>query len=188
MSRRDATGRPGERHLAVEQVAELRRHPGSRRPVRRAIPAGDLAISSARVPEGADLELDLVIESLSEGIVVSGAISMPWTGTCRRCLGPVSGTSTFDLREIFDPHPVEGETWPLDGDSLDLGPMARDLALLDLPLAPLCRDDCPGPAPDVFPARVEDGQADDEGGDEDEDRPAAPGDPRWAALDALDFD
>lgn len=185
MPPRDAVGRPGERHLAVEKVAELRRHPGSRREVRRSIPAGELVISSARVPDGADLDLDLVIESLSEGLVVSGAIAVPWEGACRRCLGPVTGTVVAEIREVYDPHPIEDETWPLHGDTLDLGPMARDMALLELPLAPLCGDDCPGPAPETFPTVIQsDGPAPSAGDD-----PQPPtGDPRWAALDALDFD
>jgi uncharacterized protein len=72
--------------------------------------------------------------------------------------------------------------------------MVRDAALLVLPLAPLCRDDCLGPAPDEFPALVEDaaevtvyhGEA---APDEDEvDDGDGARDPRWAALDQLKFD
>jgi uncharacterized protein len=50
--------------------------------------------------------------------------------------------------------------------------------LLHLPLAPLCREDCRGPAPDAFPAVVA-GELDDEPAD------GPRGDPRWAALDVL---
>jgi uncharacterized protein len=57
--------------------------------------------------------------------------------------------------------------------------------LLTLPLAPLCGDDCKGPAPEAFPAVVEDDAVPSGAGDA---PPDAPADPRWAALDALHFD
>ena len=63
--------------------------------------------------------------------------------------------------------------------------MVRDAVLLTLPLAPLCADDCKGPAPEVFPAVVEGDAAPSADDDEAID---APGDPRWAALDGLRFD
>jgi uncharacterized protein len=79
---------------------------------------------------------------------------------------------------VFEVRPVDGETYPIEGDEVDLEPVVRDAALLHLPLAPLCRPDCEGPAPDVFPTRVE--------GDATDDEPAR--DPRWAALDELRLD
>ena len=74
---------------------------------------------------------------------------MDWQGTCRRCLEPVEGEAEASVKEIFERHPVEGETYLLDGESIDLEPLVRDAVLLALPLAPLCREDCPGPAPEV---------------------------------------
>jgi uncharacterized protein len=61
---------------------------------------------------------------------------------------------------------------------VDLEPVVRDAALLNLPLAPLCRPDCAGPVPDALPVVVE--------GEGDDDAPAR--DPRWAALDELRLD
>jgi uncharacterized protein len=59
--------------------------------------------------------------------------------------------------------------------------MARDAALLGLPLAPLCREDCAGPDPDRYPTVTE----------EELEAAAAtaekPPDPRWAALGDLDL-
>jgi uncharacterized protein len=106
-------------------------------------------------------------------------VEVPWTAECRRCLDPIRDVATVDLREVFEVSPVEGETYPIDGDEVDLEPVVRDAALLHLPLAPLCRPDCAGPAPEAFPATVE-----GEGPEPDE--PAR--DPRWAALDELSFD
>lgn len=167
-------------------IADLRRRPGTRRRVTESVPLPGLSISTAAVPDGAEIEVDLEIEALSEGLVATGTISAPWMGDCRRCLRPVEGRSVVEVREIFQPRPVEGETYPLGDDLVDLEPMVRDAVLLALPLAPLCADDCRGPAPEVFPTGPEGsaGAAED-----DADAGADPVvDPRWAALAELDFE
>ena len=144
--------------------------------------AHELALSSASVPDGAEVVLDGELESISEGIVLTGTVTAPWTGECRRCLRSTSGVLEADVREIFETHPTEGDTWPLRADQIDLGPVIHEAVLLDLPLAPLCGDDCAGPAPDAFPAVVAGASV------EDEDEPVEPTkDPRWAALDDLDL-
>ena len=158
-------------------VMELRRRPGTQREVQLSTSLPGLAISSARVPEGADLVVDATLEAIEGAVTLSGTVTAPWTGECRRCLDPVMGTLEVVLSEVFEPHPVDGETYPIEGDEVDLKPVVRDGILLNLPLAPLCRPDCAGPAPDEFPALVEEGEPGE-----------APLDPRWAALDQLKFD
>jgi uncharacterized protein len=162
-------------------VMELRRRPGTQHEVQVATPLPGLAITSAQVPEGAEIVVDGTLEAIEGAVTLSGTVTAPWTGECRRCLEPVVGTLEVALSEVFEPHPTDGETYPIEGDEVDLEPVVRDGVLLHLPLAPLCRPDCPGPAPDVFPTIVE---ADDTDGEDGE--PAA--DPRWAALDQLKFD
>lgn len=170
----------------VEPVAELRRHLGERKLLQRSFTMDGLSISSATVPDGAEIEVDLTLESIFDGVVLSGHIAVPWTGECRRCLEDVEGKVSVDVREIFEVKPTEGETWPLKGDEIDLEPIVRDAALLALPLAPLCSPDCLGPAPDQYPAAADgNGQIpEDEGLTTDEKTLA---DPRWAALDELDL-
>ena len=54
------------------------------------------------------------------------------------------------MRERFAPAggtDRDEEAYPLAGDELDLEPLARDAVLLELPLAPLCAEDCPGLCP-----------------------------------------
>ena len=173
----------GRRALTVF-VADLLKHPGSRRAEQIPVELTDLAISTSRVPDGATIVLDVVVESLSSSIVVAGTITIPWSGACRRCLGDAEGVVVADVREIFEGRPTDGETYPLGGDHIDLEPMVRDAVLLSLPLAPLCADDCAGPAPEVVPVVA---AADEPPADDPAD--AAPaGDPRWAALDDLRFD
>ena len=120
--------------------------------------------------------------AIEGAITIQGTLEAPWTGECRRCLEDVTGTATVEVSEVFETRPVPGETYALEGDELDLEPLVRDSILLNLPLAPLCAEDCRGPAPDEFPATVGHAASDDE-------EPAErPRDPRWAALDELKLD
>ena len=162
-------------------VLELRRRPGTQRDVSLATPLPGLAITSAQVPEGTEVAVDATLEAIEGAITVSGTVTAPWQGECRRCLEPVTGTIEATLSEVFEAHPVEGETYPLEGDEVDLEPVVRDAILLSLPLAPLCRDDCAGPAPDELPVAL----ASDAG---DPEAAGAVPDPRWAALEQLKFD
>lgn len=173
-------------HFTVVGIADLRRRPGSRRQVQREIELDGLAITSARVPQGALIGVDLQLEAVSNGLVATGMVTVPWEGECRRCLELVRSSSSTDVREIFEPRPVEGETYPLGGDIVDLEPMVRDAVLLALPLAPLCGPECRGPAPDSFPTEVEGDAGKVAATDEEVVDP--PSDQRWAGLDALHFD
>jgi uncharacterized protein len=122
------------------------------RAVRTEVPAPpELAVGLATIPEGASLALDLRLESVVEGVLVSGTVSAPVAAECARCLTPVSDTVTVELTELFAyPESVteqtteEDEVHHLVGDLLDLEPVLRDALVLDLPLSPLCRDDCRG--------------------------------------------
>jgi uncharacterized protein len=176
-------------HPLVVGIADLRRQPGTRRNVQRQLDLPGLAITTARVPAGALVTVDVVLEAVSNGLVATGTVTAPWEGECRRCLDPVRSTSTVDVREIFEPRAVDGETYPLGDDSVDLAPMVRDAVLLALPLAPLCGPDCKGPAPEEFPASVESSEgAPSDDDDLVEDDAEGARDPRWAGLDALHFD
>ncbi len=156
-------------------VAELRRHPGDRMEVDRDVDLDGIAVSTAEVPPGTPGHLDVVLESLSDGITVTGTLRVPWHGPCRRCLEDTSGTTEVEVREVFSDSPVDEDLLPLDGDVVDLGPVVHDAAVLALPLAPLCREDCAGPDPEHFPVATEGSTP-------------PPVDPRWSALDELRFD
>jgi uncharacterized protein len=155
-------------------VMELRRRPGTQRDVRVSAPIAGLAVTGAQVPDDAPIDVDATLESIDGAITVTGTVRVPWRAECRRCLDTVDGLATVELREVFEVRPVDGETYPIEGDEVDLEPVVRDAALLNLPLTVLCRPDCAGPVPEALPVSVE-GDATDE--------PAR--DPRWAGLDAL---
>ncbi len=147
------------------------------RVVHRVVPApADLGIAVIGVPEGADLELDLRLEAVVEGVLVSGTARGALRGECARCLEAVDDEVVADVQELFV-HPGEhvGEDERrLQGDLLDLEPTVRDAVVLALPLSPVCREDCPGLCPDCG-ARL----ADDPGPAHDTT------DPRWDRLAAL---
>lgn len=164
---------------------ELRRRPGTQREVQVATQLPELGVSSARVPEGADVSVDAVLEAIDGALTITGTVTAPWVGDCRRCLDPVEGVLEVPVREVFEPNPTDGETYPLEEDEVDLEPVVRDAVLLQLPIAPLCRPDCPGPAPEAFPALVTSDDDIDDAGDAESERSP---DPRWAGLEQLKFD
>jgi DUF177 domain-containing protein len=142
---------------------------------------GELRVADSRLIDDADVEADVILDSVDGGIQVSATVRAPWAGECRRCLKPLGGTLVSQVREMYRPRPPgeppdqDEETYPLSGEMLDLGPLVRDAILLDLPIAPLCRDDCAGLCPDCG-ADLNDGPCA---------CPPRSGDPRWAALDVL---
>jgi uncharacterized protein len=174
------TPRLDPRQPFVLDVRELGRRPGSMQPVRTDVPApAGLTVGMAAVPEGRPVALDLRLESVVEGVLVSGTLTAPVTGECARCLTPVTDTVTVELTELFaypdsatDRTSEEDEVSHLVGDMLDLEPVVRDALVLDLPLSPLCREDCRGLC-------VGCGVALD---DLPDDHTHTTTDPRWAAL------
>ena len=165
----------------VLDTRELGRRPGSMRTVRFPAPAPEsLGGELIGVPAGADVDLDLRLESVMEGVLVSGTATAPLSGECGRCLEPVSSRLTVDLQELYayaDSDEQDEDISHMEGDLLDLEPVLRDAVVLALPLTPLCREDCGGLC-------VECGERlDDLPEDHAHDAP----DPRWAALrSALD--
>ena len=117
----------------------------------RTVPApADLGLDVIGVPEGADLQLDVKLESVLEGVVVSGTVQAPLAGECVRCLEPISDTLTTEFAELYVLRGSEGddETHWIEGDAVDLEPVLRDAVVLTLPLQPVCEADCPGLCPE----------------------------------------
>ena len=165
--------RGSERAFVVE-VAALLRQPGSHRAIRIEGQLPDLEVSTSRVPDGASVIFDGMLEAVYPGILVSGNVFTPWEGTCRRCLEPAVGVVEDEVCELCCEDGDIETTYPLHGDLLDLAPVVRDACILDLPLAPLCRADCAGLCPECGVNRnLEQCSCD------------APTDPRWDALRAL---
>jgi uncharacterized protein len=128
--------------LRIPLAAALR-HPGNARSVESAVQLDGLVGVAAQIST-APVGVDVLLERVPEGIVVRGTLSATWDAGCSRCLEPVSGQISVHVDELFEPTPLEGETYQLDDDVIDLEPMVRDALLLELPLAPLCDPECAG--------------------------------------------
>ena len=181
---RKHTQRLDPRKPLVLDTRELGRRPGSMREVHRVVPAPEgLGIADLiGVPTGGDLDLDLRLESVMEGVLVSGHVTATVTGECSRCLEPVSEELQVRLQELYayegkgpEAGEEDEEESRMEGDFLDLEPALRDAVVLALPLTPLCDEDCSGLCVDCG-ERLDDLP---------EDHTHDATDPRWAALRGL---
>lgn len=177
-------------HLYRLRVGDLLREPGSRRTIERRIPApystddDPLVTSASAVIGGTDIVVSGEAMAMAGGVELIGHVAYDWYGECRRCLEDVTGHAEIEFREIAQRDPVDDEMFPIEGDAaggyVDLGPLIREVVLSTLPVAPLCREGCIGPDPERFPTTTE---AEVEA----ERESSSARDPRWAALDELDF-
>ena len=129
--------------LRIPLAAALR-HPGNARPVVQSVELDGLAGVAAEIGAGSPVAIDVLLERVPEGIVVRGTLAASWSAACSRCVEPVGGEISVHVSELFELTPLEGETYKLDEDVIDLEPLVRDALLLELPLAPLCSADCAG--------------------------------------------
>jgi uncharacterized protein len=169
----------------VVDVRELGRRPGAMSELERELPAVDLltgegSLDAIYTAESADLELQVRLESVMEGVLATGVVAGSLVGECVRCLDPVEVPVNADFQELFyydkdtlSAEEVEEAQFVVE-ELLDLQMVVHDGVLLDLPLQPLCSDDCPGLCSECGVSLAEN-----------------PGhghqdiDPRWAALAQL---
>ncbi|WP_029135387.1 YceD family protein [Nakamurella lactea] len=172
--------RPDHNSPWVLDIRPLGRRPGSLKAMTIDLPVDDpIGNEVLAVPAGHEVELDIRLESVTEGVLVSGTAYAEATGECARCLTPVSEPVESNLRELFAyPGSATDETTETDelprvvDDLIDLLPLVRDELTLALPLVPLCSPDCAGLCPECGErfAELEPGHSHEIL------------DPRWAAL------
>ncbi|WP_156764042.1 DUF177 domain-containing protein [Mycobacterium sp. 852002-50816_SCH5313054-b] len=160
-------------------IIRLGRRPGAMVTLRNTVPSPlRIGLPMIAIDEGAPLEMDLQIQSVSEGVLVTGTVAAPTVGECARCLTPVNGRVEVRLTELFayPDSATEATTEPdevghIVDDTIDLEQPIIDAVGLELPFSPVCSPDCPGLCPDCGVALA-----------------AEPGhhhdriDPRWAKL------
>jgi uncharacterized protein len=160
-------------------IARLGRRPGAMVTLRDTVPSPSrIGLEMIAIEAGAPLELDLRVESVSEGVLVTGTVTAPTVGECARCLTPVNGRVQVRLTELFaypdsttEATTEEDEVGHIVDNTIDLEQPIIDAVGLDLPFSPVCSPDCPGLCPECGVALA-----------------AEPGhhhdriDPRWAKL------
>jgi uncharacterized protein len=164
--------------MAVD-ITRLGRRPGAMITLRNTVPSPlRIGLDMIAIQPDAPLELDLRVESVSEGVLVTGTVIGPTVGECARCLTEVSGRVQVGLTELFaypdsttEATTEEDEVGHIVDDTIDLEQAIIDAVALDLPFAPVCRPDCPGLCPECgIPLAAEPGHHHDRI------------DPRWATL------
>lgn len=180
MSSTENTGSPFDSDLRFDAV-DLIGRTGSHRHVERTVTASarDAGGPAMQVPEGEPLAVQAELESVVEGIYVHGTVAARLAGECSRCLDPVEDDVEARIDELFMyPEKVKADeredTVMIEGEQVDLGPLARDALALDADDRPLCRPDCPGLCAQCG-FRMED----------DPDHEHVVIDDRWAALQGL---
>lgn len=148
-SRKNPGQRLDPRRPLVFSTVDLDRSPGSVRTQTLTVPApAHMHAGLAGVPEGAGITLRVQMAAVSEGVLVTVTAHAPVTGECARCLEPVHQQVDVSFQELFVYAEADGadagDGYPLHGDLFDLEPALHDALVLALPLAPLCREDCPG--------------------------------------------
>lgn len=132
----------------ILDVQELGRRAGAmqEKELTAAAPA-DLGSEVIKIAEGSDLQLNIRLESVVEGVLVSGDVTAEATGECARCLKDIAWLLTVDFQELYeyeDNEDLDEDAFKLEGDLLDLEPVLRDSLVLSLPLAPHCDTECRG--------------------------------------------
>lgn len=169
----------------VLDTRELGRRAGSQKELSWTAPAPeDLGIEVLAVPVGSPVALDVRLEAVLEGVLITGTATAALSGECVRCLIELDEDLEARFQELFlyerpaDDDDEEQDLQVLDDDLLDLEPLLRDAVVLELPFQPLCEEDCPGLCVECGARLADDPDHDHE----------APIDPRWAALTDLTSD
>jgi uncharacterized protein len=157
-------------------VRDIVRHPGEMREhaftVRLDEQWGEGIVTYAA---GSELDLDVRLESVHEGILVSGTADGEYSGVCGRCLIDIAQPVEVEFQELFA-YPGQEETdFEVQDDHVDLETLVRDAAVLSLPFQPVCQPDCLGLDP-----RTGERLTVSTGTEQ-----AAPIDPRWSALQQI---
>ncbi|WP_062079122.1 YceD family protein [Demequina globuliformis] len=167
----------------VFHVRDMAGSPGSHREVSESFPAPEaLGTDVISVPQGTEIELTASLESVSDGIWVSGRARAQAVGECGRCLDEVRQDVDAAIQGLFTAAKIDlGEdedepedVFEFDGESLNLEDVVRDAVVTQLPFTPLCRPDCPGLC-DQCGARLAD----------EPDHAHEVIDPRWSTLQSL---
>ncbi|WP_022871609.1 YceD family protein [Yaniella halotolerans] len=161
----------------VISISELVDRPGASEELQVTWPApAELAVPLLGVEKDSAMQVDVRLDSVHEGILVSGTVDGTLTGQCSRCLDPITQAVTIEIQELFqfefDPMVDEDEQHMVEHGFVNVEPIMRDALVSSLPFQPTCSPDCEGLC-DQCGVRLEDAGPD---------HYHEQLDPRWAAL------
>ena len=164
---------PASRRRYEENIRDILNRPGEMRERSRTFEVPEkLGEALAEVPAGVEMELDVRLESVHEGILVSAEVRTTMAAECGRCLKNFTTPFQVEFQELFAYTPTEADEYEVHGDHVDLEPPLRDAVVLALPFQPVCRPDCPGLDPETGELRETEAAV----------APNVEIDSRWAAL------
>jgi uncharacterized protein len=110
----------------------------------------DFDHEALRVDEDLDvteLRGSIQLTRTAQGLYAQGRLQARISLDCVRCLTTFDQLLTVDLGDMFHYPPSRAEdlsmSVPEDG-ILDLNPLIREYLILDIPIQPLCKQDCKG--------------------------------------------
>lgn len=154
-------------------VSDLLHRPGGSRPFR--LEAEIAAIEGRAATVEPAVVIDVALEHVDDGLLVTGTVAGRWSAECSRCVELFQQEFLASVRELYEPDPAEGETFPIVNDTIDLECVVSEAVLFNLPMTPLCMESCLGLCShcgvnrNVAPCGCDDALTD----------------PRWEALGAL---
>ena len=126
-------------------VRDLLDSPGTTRTVHVDEALEGLHAELVDVPPDLPLEGDLLLESVVDGIYVSGSVAGRMAIRCARCLKELDQDFDVEMKELFVRELGPEDDYGLAEDlTLDPEPMVRDAVVLAMPFSPLCKPDCLG--------------------------------------------
>jgi uncharacterized protein len=129
--------------MEAVDVRDLLDRPGASREIHASEVIEGLTGELVSVPEA--IRIDLLLESVVEGILASGPVWGQMAFRCARCLKPSRQAFRLEVTELFAPGAgEEDDEYPVRDETIDLEPMVRDTVVLAMPFSPLCRPDCMG--------------------------------------------
>lgn len=132
----------------------------------------DLRIEMIGIPAGDPMRLELQLESVVEGIYVTGTVHAVAKGQDARTLEDLELPLDVALTELFvyEREPEDEESYAVERGWIDLEPAIRDAVVMSLPFRPLADEDDEGEFSYSTGVEFE---------------PESEADPRWSKLEEL---
>ncbi|MFT4147567.1 MAG: DUF177 domain-containing protein [Micrococcaceae bacterium] len=161
----------------IFDVSDLRKNVGTTfEETKRLHANSDMGNPIISIKEGSPMNLNVELDSVTEGIFAQFVLQAVASGECSRCLDPLKQTTEASGNAMFEYHAQEqdDEQYLVIDDTIDLEPLVRDTVVTQLAFNPVCKDDCLGLCSSCGFRMEEDPQHHHEVKD-----------PRWSALEGL---